>query len=436
MMGEHYNRALLLFNRDRHEEALGELQRGIAEDGNNPYAHGLLALCLSKLDRYQSALEAAKKSIELAPDAEYGHYVLARVYAERNRFAEARAAIKQAIQIDPEDAHSHGLLARIEFGLDNWQEAVNAADAGLAQDATNDMCLHFRSLALVKLGRAVEAISDQETLLAADPNDSYTHMARGWTLLEQGNVSEAKKHFLEALRLDPTNEDARAGLVNALKAQHLIFGLTLRMLLYLGRFRAWAIWIAAIVFFFGLYQLDKLALKYPEALIPLVLFKAIVFTLMVALVVAQPLFDLVLRLDPDGRRALTPEKTRASNWHAVCLIAAFALALVWFWKGDRQMKTFALATLMLTQLITEIFDATPGWVRQRLTWITLFATALIPASFVITLVALFLILKLKLHVLWMLKLGLVYLPIVSVLISAFAHDIAEWLEKRRPDAAE
>ena len=91
---------------------------------------------------------------------------------------------------------------------------------------------------------------------------------------------------------------------------------------------------------------------------------------------------------------------------------------------------------MLTMPITQIFDATPGWVRRRMAWITVFAAALIPASFVTSVIALILILKFKIHVFWLLQLGLMYLPITSVLISAFANDIAAWLEKRRPDAEE
>ncbi len=97
------------------------------------------------------------------------------------------------------------------------------------------------------------------------------------------------------------------------------------------------------------------------------------------------------------------------------------------------MKTLALATLMLTQLISEIFDTTPGWVRERMIWVTLLAALLIPASFVVTVIAIGLVLKAKIKVLWMLKLGLMYLPITSVVISAFASDIAQWLERRRPD---
>jgi tetratricopeptide (TPR) repeat protein len=434
-MNPHHDRALMLFNRDRYEEAASELHQGIAQEADNPLVHGLLALCLSQLDRHQKALEAARKAIEIAPDLDYGHWVLARVYTERGRLAEAFETIQTAIQLGPDDAANHGLLARIEFQRGNWEAAVKAADAGLALDAESDMCLHFRSLALTKLGRQQEAERDQEVLLAADPNDPYTHAARGWTLLEQGETDKAREHFLESLRLDPNNQEARAGLVNALKARHFIFGVALRCLLYLDRFRSWAIWIFFIGLFVGLRQLDRLTSSYAQFTVAMALFKAAFFACFYLILLAHPLFNLVLRLDRDGRRALTPDQIRASNWHAMSLLMALALGLLWAWKGDVQMRLLAMSAAMLTIAITNTFDATPGWVRVRMMWITFFAAVLIPLSFVLFVTALYLLVRHKVNTVWMVKLSLAFLPLTSVLISAFSDNIAAFLEKRRPDAS-
>ena len=434
MMGPHFQRASLLCNRERHAEAIPELQHAIAEDANDPFAHGLLAIALSETDRHQQAVEAARRAIEIAPDSDYGHYVLARVYTDRSRLNEAFAAISTAVQIDPADVLNHAWLARIEFERGNWEASVAAANAGLALDAENDMCLHYRSLALTKLGRGDEARRDQETLLAANPDDPHSHAARGWTLLEAGETEKAKAHFLEALRLDPRLDYARAGLANALKARHALFGLTLRCLLYLDRFRAWIVWIIAFGVFLGLGRLDRLAVGHPDWMVPLVFVKAAVWSFVVLLLVAQPLFDLILRLDEDGRRALSPDQIKASNWHAVCLLTGLALALLWALKGDLQMRTLALATLMLTLPVTQTFSASPGWVRVRMKWVTITAALLIPLSFGMFVTALYLRVKFKWHTAWLIVPALVYVPMTSVLLSMFADNLAEWLEKRRPDA--
>ncbi|MDB5311521.1 MAG: tetratricopeptide repeat protein [Gemmataceae bacterium] len=45
----------------------------------------------------------------------------------------------------------------------------------------------------------------------------------GWALLHARQPAEALTHFREALRLDPTNEWARDGLIEALKARYWVY---------------------------------------------------------------------------------------------------------------------------------------------------------------------------------------------------------------------
>jgi hypothetical protein len=104
-------------------------------------------------------------------------------------------------------------------------------------------------------------------------------------------------------------------------------------LLYLDRFRTWVVWVFIFGFFVGLRQLDRLGQSYPDALIAISLVKAAFWFFLILIIVAQPLFDLVLRLDKQGRLALSPEQLRASNWHAVVLLVALGMGLIWAWKG-------------------------------------------------------------------------------------------------------
>ena len=433
-MSSHYERALLLYNSRRYEAAIPELQEAVAEDESDAYAHGLWALCLIELDRHQQALAMAKRAVELAPDSDYSFFVLSRVYLERSHLNEAFAAISTAIQLDPEDAMNHAWLARVEYERGNWNASVAAAEAGLALAAENDMCLHYRSLALTKLGRGDEARQDQEVLLAADPNDPHSHAARGWTLLEESEPEKAKEHFLEALRLDPSLDYARVGLANALKAKHFVFGLALRGLLYLDRFKTWVMWAFMIALIVSVRFLDRLAATNAAAVTPVLLLKAAFFTLIVLVIVAHPLFNLILRLDRDGRRALSPDEIRASNLHAVCLLAGLAVGLLWALQNRGLLAIYAYGTIALCGAITQTYQASLGWVRTRMGLLTILAAVILPASYVLSVVSAVMILKYKLPLGWLLKLAVFYLPLVSVCISGFADNIAEFLEKRRPDS--
>ncbi|MCD6052641.1 MAG: Tetratricopeptide 1 repeat-containing protein, partial [Verrucomicrobia bacterium] len=317
-MSAHYERATVLLDQHRFEDAVKELKLATVEEPDCPFTYGLLAICLGRLERYEQAIEVAAKVIELAPDLSYSHYIRALVHVWRGNLAEGREAANEAISLSPETAEYYGVLARIEFESSNWAKAVAAADQGLMLDPAEDVCLHYRSLSLSKLGRREEAEQGINTLLVHNPEDSHTHIARGMLYLEQGDAAHAKKHFLESLRLDPTNEEARHGLVNALNARHFIFGRALQLLLYLDHFRASALWLMIIGAIVAVRMLDRLVKTYPDAYAIAFVIKVIFFSTLILIVVAQPLFDIILRLDREGRLALTENRLRASTLNMVC----------------------------------------------------------------------------------------------------------------------
>ena len=90
-------------------------------------------------------------------------------------------------------------------------------------------------MALVQLGRKDEAQQTLGSALANDPENALTHANQGWALLHRGDHAKALEHFREALRIDPELDWARAGIVEALKARHLIYRVMLRFFLWMGR---------------------------------------------------------------------------------------------------------------------------------------------------------------------------------------------------------
>ena len=119
-------------------------------------------------------------------------------------------------------------------------------------------------------------------------------------------------------------------MVEALKARNPIYRPVLRFFLWLGslegRSQAWLI----LGLFFGVRLLRQLARSYPATapvLYPLIFLYA-AFVLLTW--IADPLFNLLLRLDRFGRLALSREQIVASNWLAGILglgLAALAAGL-------------------------------------------------------------------------------------------------------------
>lgn len=428
-MNAPFQRAVLLLHQERFADALRELEAAERLQPGNASIAELQAVSLTRLGRNEAALAAALRSVELDPESNPGHSVLARVHLERNDLRAAERALAEALRLDPEDAFDHGLLARIRFEQGRWEDAVAAADAGLVFEPGQQLCLHYRAVALVMAGRREEAKAALDALLAEAPDCAATHAAVGMSLIQAGDADAARAAFLEALRIDPESRDAREGLVTALRARHRLYGLLLRGLLSLGRFRSAGVWGLVLGGVLTLQAGRWLGGRGPEWVLPAFWLQAVVWTAVVFLVAAEPLFDLVLRATREGRLALPEERIRASNWNAVCLGVALLLGLLWASGGGSLISSAALAALMLTGAVRETFASQSTWVRRRMTWFTVGLALCLPGSVVLLLAG---VAAGRAAGAGLLRAGLL-LPLLPMLGAMVADNLREWLERRRPD---
>jgi tetratricopeptide (TPR) repeat protein len=368
MTNPEVTRAAMLMQVRRFDEAVVELRRALGAEPNDARLHALLAQALVETKQLAEATEAAETAVRLAPDIAYPYFVLARVWLERNFADRAMTAVDEAIRIDPYDPDYHALRSALQFNASRWREALASAEAGLAIEAEHVQCNNLRAMALVKLGRGAEAGATIDAALAREPDNSWTHANKGWALLEARRTDEALKHFRESLRLDPTNEYARAGLVEGLKGRHFIYGLFLRYLLWMAKLPPSTQWGLIIGGFIGYQVIRNVAAGNPELapyLRPLI-YAYLAFVWFTWL--AQPVFNLLLRLHPLGRHALSSDQRRETNWIGLVMLTAvvcFGLSYL----GDlwRPLGLIAVLVALLAMPIKIVFSCDPGWPRQVMT---------------------------------------------------------------------
>ena len=175
-------------------------------------------------------------------------------------------------------------------------------------------------MALVKLGRRQEAGHTIEAALARDPDNAVTHANQGWTLLEANDPAKALEHFREALRIDPTSEWARLGIVEALKARHFVYRTMLKYFLWMAKLSGkmqWGVVIGGYVLFQMLRGWANANPEFAPFVWPCWAYTS---PLCYLTWIAMPLFNLLLRLNKFGRLALSDEQIRASNWIGGCLL--------------------------------------------------------------------------------------------------------------------
>jgi tetratricopeptide (TPR) repeat protein len=358
-------RGLLLYQQGRLEQAEQELRQALALEPDEPYAHALLALCLSKREQFDAATQEARQAIHLAPDFGFAHYALAWVLDDRHRWGEALAAIQEALRLEPEDADYCALEAQIHFNQRLWPGALEAAERGLRSEPDHVSCTNLRAMALVKLGRKAEAGATIDAALARNPDDAVTHANRGWSYLEQNEPLKALEHFREALRLDPENEWARLGIIEALKARNLVYGFVLRYFLWMSKLSARLQWGVIIGGYLGNRLLASAAREHPE-LRPWILPLRILYIAFVLLTwTADPLFNLLLRLNRFGRLALSREQIVASNWVGLCvLLAALSLLGCVVLGFDSPLLLSGLVFGLLIIPMAGTFHCGAGWPRR------------------------------------------------------------------------
>lgn len=370
-MSAHLDRALLLYQRDRHADAAQELRKALAEAPTDVMAHALLGLCLAGLERFDEAQRETESAVHLGPDFPFTHYAMASVLQDRGKGKEAEAAVREAVRLDPESAEFRALLSSILIGRRDWKGALAEAEEGLRIEADHVACNNLRAMALVQLGRREEAGATIDAALQRDPEDAQSHANRGWTLLHEGNPEKALEHFKESLRLDPTSDWARQGIVEALKARNPVYGLLLKYFLWMGRLSRRAQWGILVGGLVGSQLLRGLADSHPD-LAPWVLPIRIAYVVFALLTwIASPMFNLLLRLDRLGRLALDEEDRRAANWVGLTLCLGLAALGAWvFLRWDLFLFLAMWAGFLLIP-VSGTFNCEAGWPRKSMAGYTI-----------------------------------------------------------------
>ncbi len=350
-----------------------EFRAHLAAEPDDGFARAALAETLLELERRDDAEAAAREAMGQLPDLAYAHYVMARVMSDRNRTPEAVAAILEAIRLEPQDADYHGMLAAIQIDRGRWADALAAAETGLQCDPEHVLCNNLRAMALVKLGRKSEAGTTIDGTLARHPEDSLSHANLGWTRMEQGRRKEAMGHFQESLRLDPTNDWARSGLVEAIKAGNPVYAVMLRYFLWMQKLPGGVRWGVFMGGFFGNRLLGSLAETEPGWSLWITPIRVLYITFALLTWLASPLFNLVLFLHPVGRHALSPDQ----RWQARCVGLGFGLGLgaLGLWLGAGRDSRFLIAALVFGLLVlpaAAVFDCARGWPRWVMAGIAAF----------------------------------------------------------------
>lgn len=228
----HYSRGLVLYEQKRYELAEKEFGQAITFNPQSSAAHAMVGMSLARLGYFLRSKQEVEEAIRLAPDAAYPHYALSYVLGAGFTFDKSRQenlpfevprlvqngssvqatrAAEEAVRLEPENPTYLARLAYLRLWSRKWEDALTIAERGLARAPTDAGCLHVRALALTGLRRKEEADVAIERFVTQYPEHPFAHKLLGLRKI-RSQPTDAEKHLLDSLRLDPQSVSAQKAL--------------------------------------------------------------------------------------------------------------------------------------------------------------------------------------------------------------------------------
>ncbi|OYW73371.1 MAG: hypothetical protein B7Z37_21685 [Verrucomicrobia bacterium 12-59-8] len=238
-----FARGRLLQSQHRMQDAIACYQQALELDAHHTPSYIMLALCwMHDDDTAPKSIDAAQRAVALEPENAFARSVLAlalNANAKDGQTAAVKVALQhaeEAVNLDPDSDFSHAVLARLHLRLRDYPKAEASARAALSLDTENTMAAEVLSAALLlqrKDGDNQDLIKYQ---LERNAEDDSAHTSAGWMAVMKGDHKQANQHFLEALRLNPMNENARLGLIESFRARSWPYRLQLKFAHFMNQF--------------------------------------------------------------------------------------------------------------------------------------------------------------------------------------------------------
>jgi len=320
MIDELIGRASVLMQQNRYTEADRILSDVLGQAPDNTYVLAMASEVALRMENYKKSNELIDSAIGLEPDSAPLFHIKAQIMLETEQMDKAEEAIAHAIHLDASSAQYHALWAHLKLIRKQYEKALEYSNKSLELEPDNLLGLNTRSQAQFRLKLTKAAFSTIEGALMEDPNNTYTHANYGWSLLESGERVKALEHFREALKNNPNNRNAQAGMVEALKAKYIFYRLFLKYAFWMGSLTAKYQW-GVIIGFYVLFRVIKSVSERNEMLEPLLtpivyILAGIAFSTWVL----SPLMNLFLRLNKYGKHMLTQKQKLSSNFVGISML--------------------------------------------------------------------------------------------------------------------
>ncbi|MBI5359441.1 MAG: tetratricopeptide repeat protein [Planctomycetes bacterium] len=350
-------KAGFLIHHARYDQAEKEIRGLLADHPENGIAHSMLALVLlHDQRRKKESITEAEKAVGMMPDSAYAFYILSVVHLNHENITNAERAIEEALKIDPEEPDYYYVYSSVRMQQKRHREALKLAEKGLELDPEDEDCRKARAIALIRLNRPAEADMVLEDVLQNNCEDPEAFAIRGWAALEKREYKTALEHFREALRLDPSSEYAKNGLVTALKAKSLFYRMFFLYYSFMNKLSETGRWGIII----GLYVLIRImssVSKSNPALAPYLKPIVIAYGVFAFLTwTMNSFYNFILRFNKYGKYALSKGQVMGANLAAGIVTLSATQLVIFLLTGQAVLILGAIGAFAMILPISGTFE--------------------------------------------------------------------------------
>ena len=205
----------------RNEEALQQLQKGVALAPKDAQAHSNLGNTLSYLGRLDEAEASFRRALKIDKNFAEAHLNLGATLHDLGRFGEAEASYRRALQLKPGLADAHYNLGNTLKSQEKLEEAVASFRKALQIAPKLVGAANNLGAALQAQGKLAEAEAILRNVLQTNPDSLEAYSNLGSTLHDMGRLEEARAEYEKALRIKPDHAEILSNLGNTLMTMGL-----------------------------------------------------------------------------------------------------------------------------------------------------------------------------------------------------------------------
>lgn len=211
--------AVSLMEQGHPDRAEGPL-RHLLRSRDDPEALALLADCLLQQGRNEDALKQLDLGMASEHDEARLQGLLADACLRMDQLARAEIAAERAASLDPSSADLQALLSAVYLARGSRLPALNTAERGLALLPRHPGCTRMRIRALLALLRRGEALEAAHAAVILEPRDPELRTLLARAEIECGRWRQGRRRLLEVIRANPGHPAAQAVLRDAERVHH------------------------------------------------------------------------------------------------------------------------------------------------------------------------------------------------------------------------